>query len=508
MGKTLRFILGDQLSHNISSLKDIDPDKDIIFMCEVWDETRYVKHHKKKIAFLFSAMRHFSNELKDKGYEVDYVHLDDKANTGSFTNELKRAVNRHDADEVIVTFPGEYRVLEEIKSWSDELGIYVGIRDDDRFLATREEFADWAKGRKGLTMEYFYREMRRKHNILMDANGDPEGGEWNYDKQNRETLPDGVDLPSKTMFQADDVTEDVLKLVEEKFDNHFGDLRPFNFAVTRAEALRALNRFIEERLPNFGKYQDAMKEGKPFLFHSHISAYLNSGLLTPAEILEKAEAAYKDGHAPLNAVEGFIRQILGWREFIRGMYWHFMPDYEHKNFFHAQRKLPDFFWTANTKMNCMKQCIKETKENAYAHHIQRLMVIGNFCLLAGLSVEEVNEWYLIVYADAYQWVELPNVTGMILYADGGLLASKPYAASGSYINKMSDYCKNCDYKVSEKTGEAACPFNYLYWDFLDRNEDKLKGNHRLSMIYKSWEKRDSEIKKTIRENAAEFLKDL
>ncbi len=503
----LRIILGDQLSHSITALKDIDAQNDVIMMCEVMEEATYVKHHKKKIAFIFSAMRHFAEELREKGYNVRYTKLDDAENKGSFADEVAHAAQSIKPDKIIITEAAEYRVHEMIKSWESELNIPVEIREDDRFLCTHEEFKDWAENRKELRMEYFYREMRKKYNILM-KDGKPEGGEWNYDSMNRKTPKDGIKIPTQYTAQTDEITKSVIKLVSDKFNHHFGDIEPFFFAVTRDQALYALNKFIEERLSNFGDYQDAMIQGEPWLFHSHLSFYINCGLLLPLECIKAAEDAYNDKRAPLNAVEGFIRQILGWREYVRGIYWLKMPEYENLNHLNAEAPLPPLFWDAKTHMNCMRQCIKETKENAYAHHIQRLMIIGNFSLIAGLSPDEVNNWYMLVYADAYQWVELPNVTGMILYADGGLLASKPYAASGAYINKMSDYCKKCKYSVTKKNGPQACPFNYLYWDFLIRNEEKLSKNPRLRLSYKTISNMSEEKISAIKEDRSRFLNKL
>lgn len=502
--KTLRLILGDQLSQDISSLKDYQ-DGDVVVMCEVWEEATYVKHHKKKIAFLFSAMRHFAEELRLDGFDVQYTKLDDADNAGSFRGEVQRAVKRHRPDRIMVTFPGEYRVLEDMKRWEADFGIPVAIIDDDRFLCHPDEFKAWAQGRKSLRMEFFYREMRRKFNILMDGD-QPEGGAWNYDSQNRKTLSGGgLFMPQPVVHEPDAVTKEVIELVAQRFADHFGDLLPFYFAVTRDEALKVLETFVRERLPLFGDYQDAMIQGQPWLYHSHISFYLNCGLLSPLEAVRAAEAAYKSGKAPLNAVEGFVRQIIGWREYVRGIYWMEMPGYAEKNELQAHRPLPWFFWDAKTEMNCLKQCITETKQNAYAHHIQRLMVLGNFCLIAGIDPKLVNEWYLIVYADAYEWVEMPNVTGMILYADGGYLASKPYAASGAYINKMSDYCKGCWYNVQEKSGETACPFNYLYWDFLIRNQKILGSNPRLGISYKSISGMSEEKRKNIHSDSQKFF---
>lgn len=500
----LRVILGDQLSLSISSLCDINPNQDLVWMCEVNEEATYVKHHKKKIAFLFSAMRHFRDDLVSKGLQVHYTQLDDKDNAGSFYGEIQRAVDTHKPQKIIVTEPGEHRVLKNLQSWQNDFNIPVEIRDDDRFLCDHDFFENWAEGRKQFRMEYFYREMRRKYSILMEGD-QPVGGKWNYDSENRKPINDELHIPTTYTVKPDKITDEVLNLVENNFSDHFGDVKPFHFAVTRNQALKALDKFIQERLVSFGDYQDAMLQDEPWLYHSHISFYLNCGLLLPLECIEKAEQTYYDNSAPLNAVEGFIRQILGWREYVRGIYWLKMPEYEQENFLEATRKLPNLFWGAETKMNCLKQCVKETKENAYAHHIQRLMVLGNFALLTGLNPNEVNEWYLIVYADAFEWVEMPNVTGMILFADKGLLASKPYAASGTYINKMSDYCKSCHYNVKNKFGHDACPFNYLYWDFLSRNRSKLRTNQRLAMIYKTLDRMDEQKVKFMLHDSKQFL---
>lgn len=501
---TLRLILGDQLSDSISSLDGCDSSRDIILMCEVWNEATYVKHHKKKIAFLFSAMRHFAEELMRQNYKVEYTKIDDEENAGSFQGEIERILKKHDIKRLVVTYPGEYRVLQDMLQWQLAFGLPVEIRADDRFLCSLEDFEAWSKGRKQLRMEYFYREMRRKYDILMQQS-EPVGGQWNYDTENRKPPKTRLKVPPPFMGQIDSITQEVMHAVAERFNNHFGDLEPFYFAVTREDALKVLNLFIKERLASFGDYQDAMIEGEPWMYHSHISFYLNCGLLLPLECARAAEAAYLSGNAPLNAVEGFIRQIIGWREYVRGIYWLKMPDYAQKNFFEVTRPLPEFFWTSKTQMNCLHQCISETIQHAYAHHIQRLMVLGNFALLAGIDPKYVNEWFLIVYADAYEWVELPNVSGMVLFADGGYLASKPYAAGGSYINKMSDYYKHCSYKVSKKNGPDACPFNYLYWDFLDRNREKLRSNHRISMMYKTFDRMNDEKKNAIRDDSLRFL---
>ena len=500
-------VLGDQLSPNLAALRDGDPDRDRVLMAEVVEEATYVPHHKKKIAFVFAAMRAFAEELRDAGWQVDYICLDDPGNTGAIRSEVARAVKRHEACGVVITRPNEWRLAEDVAGWEADLDVPVAVPEDDRFLCSRAAFADWAEGRKQLRMEYFYREMRRKTGLLMDGD-DPEGGNWNYDSENRKPPGDDLDLPQPMRFDPDGQTGAVLDLVESRFDDHFGTLRPFWFPVTRSDAEAAFDHFVEHALPRFGDYQDAMLTDAPFLFHSVISPCLNVGLLDPLAVCKRVEKAYRDGHAPLNAAEGFIRQIIGWREFIRGVYWHKMPAYLDSNFLNAKRDLPDFYWTGDTDMACMKAAIGQTRDEAYAHHIQRLMVTGNFALLAGIDPAQVHEWYLAVYADAYEWVELPNVMGMALFADGGVLASKPYAASGNYINKMSDYCGSCRYKVTQKTGEGACPFNPLYWDFLLRNRDTLKGNPRLGAVYRTWGRMKSDKQDAYRESAAAVLEAL
>ena len=500
----LRLVLGDQLSHQIASLRDINIDTDIVLMAEVAAEATYVKHHKRKIAFLFAAMRHFAEELRRAGTTVIYRRLDDPDNGGCLESELLRVIESRQISKLVVTMPGEYRLMEIMKSWQSRFEFSVELREDDRFLSTLDRFTNWADGRRQLRMDFFYREMRRDHNILMDG-GEPIGGKWNFDSDNRESPIAGMVIPPPLQFVPDKITSDVLVLVAQRFADHFGDLNDFGFAVTREQALAVLDHFIDQRLPDFGKYQDAMILDEPWVYHSHIGFYMNSGLLLPAEVIAAAETAYHGGHAPLNSVEGFIRQILGWREFVRGIYWLKMPEYAELNFFEATRDLPEFYWSGDTKMLCMAQAVNATKKYAYAHHIQRLMVLGNFALLAGLSPRQVNEWFLIVYADAYEWVELPNVSGMVLFADGGYLASKPYAAGGAYINRMSNYCKHCHYKVSQKNGKTACPFNYLYWDFLIRNRTKLKDNARLGMMYRSLDRMDASKIAAVQNDADRFL---
>jgi deoxyribodipyrimidine photolyase-related protein len=500
----LRVLLGDQLSHSVSSLADIDTSNDVVLLCEVRNEAKRVSHHKKKIAFIFSAMRHFDAELQAAGVNTRYIQYDDPENAGSITGEVERAIAALHPDQVVITEPSEYAVLKEVQNWKERLSIPVAIHRDDRFLCTKATFYNWAKGRKQLRMEFFYREMRRKHGVLMDGD-QPEGGKWNYDAENRKPPKSGLEIPETYLSEPDSITQQVLDLVGREFDDHFGDLGRFHFAVTSSQAQQALDQFIRERLANFGDYQDAMLQGEPWMYHSHLSFYINCGLLTPLECIQKAEHAYRKGLVPLNAAEGFIRQLLGWREYVRGLYWLKMPAYVAENYLHAKRPLPQFYWSAATKMNCLRQCVLETKQNAYAHHIQRLMILGNFALLAGLNPEEVNNWFWIVYADAYQWVELPNVSGMILFADGGVVASKPYAASGAYINRMSNYCKSCSYKVSQKNGPSACPFNYLYWDFLLRQQNTLQNNPRMAMPYRTLAKMNTEKKDAVCADTRRFL---
>jgi deoxyribodipyrimidine photolyase-related protein len=356
-------------------------------------------------------------------------------------------------------------------------------------------------------MEYFYRQLRQEYGILMEQ-GQPAGGQWNFDRENRKPLPANRVMPTQPQFMPDEITLDVIKLVESHFGQHFGSLESFNHAVTREQALLQLSHFLDSSLPLFGDYQDAMRQDEPWLYHSLLSTSINLGLLNPLEVIQAAQEQWQQGQAPLNAVEGFIRQIMGWREYVRGLYWLHMPEYASRNYLNAYRSLPSFFWSADTDLNCLQQCISQTRDYAYAHHIQRLMVIGNFALLAGLDPEQVSRWYLEVYADAYEWVELPNVLGMVLFADGGEMASKPYAASGAYINRMSNYCKHCRYDVRRKSGPDACPFNYLYWDFMARHESLLSQNPRLGLTYRQLHKMDEEQQQVLQQSARIFLKSL
>ena len=489
----------------MSSLRRADRRRDVVLMAEIDEETRYVPHHRKKIAFIFSAMRHFAAELEASGWTVDYVKLRSRGNTGSFRGEVARALKRHRAESLLLTAPGEWRLTEEIAAWPQALGVDVEVLADDRFLCSRADFADWAEGRKRLRLEDFYRMMRRKTGLLMDKDG-PVGGRWNFDRDNRKPLPRRLDIPPPKTFKPDRMTAEVLDLVERAFPDNFGALAPFRLAVTRRQAVRAFDDFIENRLALFGDYQDAMAGHSPYLFHSLASMHINAGLLDPLAVCKKVERAYRRGRVPLNAAEGFIRQVIGWREFVAGIYWHEMPAYRESNFFAHHRPLPEFYWTGETEMACLAAAIGQTRDAAYAHHIQRLMVTGNFAMLAGVDPASVHEWYLAVYLDAYEWVELPNTLGMSQYADGGTLATKPYAASGRYIDKMSDYCGECRFDVKKRSGADACPFNALYWDFLARNRSKLKDNRRMALVYGTWDRMAEAEQRAIRRTARAIRK--
>ena len=496
-------MLGDQLTLDLAAIKRADKSKDIIIMAEADAEAEYVKHHPKKIAFIFSAMRHFADTLKASGWKVLYSKIDDPQNSHNIIGEILRYAEKVEANEVFVTKPGEWRLIELLENTP----LKVSIIEDDRFIASHAEFENWAHDKKALRMEFFYREMRRKTGLLMDGDK-PTGGKWNFDQEDRKSPPKEIISTEPSIFKHDEITDEVLALVNERYSSHFGEIYPFNYAVTPEDANIILDKFIHHSLPFFGDYQDAMMLNEPFLYHALISLYLNTGLLDPLETCRKVEEAFIKGDAPLNAVEGFIRQIIGWREYIRGIYFLKGPGYTDQNYLKAKRKLPSFYWSADTKMRCVSQAVLQTKKHSYAHHIQRLMVTGNFALLADVDPKEVHQWYLSVYIDAFEWVEAPNTLGMSQFSDGGLVASKPYISSGAYINRMSNYCKSCHYDVKDKLGDVACPFNALYWDFLIRHKDKFSSNPRMAQMYRNWERQDENMKTSTLAKAKKTLAEI
>ncbi len=465
-------------------------------MAEVRDEATYVRHHKQKIALIFAAMRSFALRLEGRGVTVRYVRIDDPANTHSIVGELHRALDDQPFAAVAITECGEWRLAEALAAFAGVAGVPVDIRQDTRFICSHDRFRRWASGKSQLRMEFFYREMRKDTGILLD-DGQPVGGQWNYDAENRKKLAKGTRPPGRLRITPDAVAQDAISDVARLFPDHFGDLDGFGWPTTAEQAEEVLADFLANVLPGFGDWQDAMANGEPWMWHSLISTSINLGLLDPLDVCRRAEAEYRAGRAPLNAVEGFIRQILGWREFVRGIYWLKMPEYRERNFLDADRTLPWFFWSGKTDMACVADTVATTKRNAYAHHIQRLMVTGNLAMLLGVHPDEVDDWYLVVYADAYEWVEMPNTRGMATFADGGIVGSKPYAASGAYIDRMSDYCAGCRYDVKAKAGEGACPFNRLYWGFLERNRARLRDNVRLAMPYRTLENFGPEKRKAL-----------
>lgn len=503
---TIVLILGDQLSPEMTSLRKTEQASTLVVMGEIKEEASYVWHHKKKLAFVFSAMRHFRDELIELGWRVDYLKYGEATTVESITDLLERALDLYPAAKVVVTEPGEYRLAEMLKG-DLKTSVAIEILPDERFICSSEKFGDWVRSRKLLRMEYFYRDMRRETGLLMDGEK-PIGGKWNYDTDNRHPANQGLIFKQPKKFENDQITLEVLDLIRREFAANFGELEPFWFATSRVQAEAAWQEFLVHSLPQFGDYQDAMLRDEKFLFHSVISHYLNIGLLDALDICKQVEEKYLNGQIPLNAAEGFIRQIIGWREYVRGIYWWRMPDYLDENYFSHNEALPDFYWTADTELKCLADSIGQTKKEAYAHHIQRLMLTGNFAMLIGVNPKLIHEWYLAVYADAYEWVELPNTLGMSQFADGGLLGSKPYAASGNYINKMSDYCSACKFKVKEKVGDSACPFNYLYWNFLIRNRNKLEHNQRLKLAYRSLDKMTVERVGEITASATEFIRSI
>ncbi len=499
----LVIVLGDQLDADSSALQGFDPTQDVVWMAEVAQESTHVWSAKQRIAVFLSAMRHFAQELRAQGLPLVYSRLGDAGNRGTLALELDKAIARLRPLALVLTAPGDWRVLQSLRDVAAARQLPLDLRDDMHFFSTVREFAAHAKGRKQLRLEYWYRELRHKHGILMDGTG-PVGGQWNFDADNRESFGKAGprDVPPPARFEPDPVTREVLALVDSEFADHPGALDSFGWPVTRAQALLALQAFIAQRLPQFGRYEDAMWSGEPWLYHSHLSCALNLKLLNPREVVHAAQEAFRTGHAPLASVEGFIRQVLGWREFVRGIYWLHMPQYLERNALDAQADLPGWYWTGETPMACLRDAITQTLEHGYAHHIQRLMVTGLYALLLGVKPQAVHAWYLAVYVDAVEWVELPNTLGMSQFGDGGLLASKPYVASGKYIQRMGNYCAGCRFDPALSTGDAACPFTTLYWDFLMRHEALLRKNPRMAMQLKNLSRLDLPARDAISAQAA------
>jgi len=503
----LVLVLGDQLNQDASAFTDFDPQQDAVWMAEVDEESTHVKSAKQRTTLFLSAMRHFAADLRQKDWHVIYSAIDARDNVGTLAGELNKAIANTRPTKLIMTAPGDWRVLQSLRSVASAHGLPLDIRDDTHFFSTVRDFTQHAAGRKQLRLEFFYRELRHKTGILMDGD-QPLGGQWNFDADNRGSFgkKGPGTLPPPSRFAPDAVTQEVIRLVQHRFANHPGSVDSFGWPVTRQQALKALHAFIAHRLPSFGLYQDAMWEGEVWLYHSHLSCALNLKLLNPREVLAAAVDALNQGHAPIEAVEGFVRQILGWREYVRGIYWMNMPGYVDLNTSNAHAPLPSFFWTGQTDMACLRDAIGQTLNHGYAHHIQRLMVTGLYALLLGVSPKEVHAWYLAVYVDAVEWVELPNTLGMSQYADGGLMASKPYVASGKYIDRMSNHCKGCRFNPAESIGETACPFTTLYWNYLNKHADSLAKNPRMLMQLKNLNRLSEETKLQISAQALQLLK--
>ena len=505
--RTLVIALGDQLDQNAAAFDGFDAKRDAVWMAEVTEESTHVWSSKVRTVMFLSAMRHFALDLRAGGRPLHYTRLDDSGNRGSLGAQLEADILRLRPSQLVMTAPGDWRVLESIKALAAARNLPLEIREDRHFFSAIDDFAAHAQGRKSLRMEYFYREQRKRHGVLMDSGGqgaEPAGGQWNFDADNREAFGAGGPgtVPPRTAFEPDTVTREVIALVNTRFAHHPGRLDDFAWPVTRAQALQALHAFTEERLPLFGRYQDAMWPGDPWLYHAHLAAALNLKLLNPREVVAAAEAAYRDGSAPLASVEGFIRQILGWREYVRGIYWTQMPQYLERNALDAQADLPAWYWTGATDMACLRDALAQTLSHGYANHIQRLMVTGLYALMLGVSPKQVHAWYLAVYVDAVEWVELPNTLGMSQYADGGVMGSKPYIATGKYIQRMSPHCKGCRYDPAQRSGASACPFTTLYWDFLMRHETMLAKNPRMALQVKNLARLTDVQKQAVKERAA------
>jgi len=501
--RSLIVVLGDQLDLDAAAFDGFDAAVDAVWMAEVGEESTHVWSSKPRTVMFLAAMRHFALDLQAAGRPLHYTQLDAPGNNGSLGERLQADIRRLRPARLVMTAPGEWRVLQAIKAVAVAHALSLDIREDRHFFCSVREFMDHAKGRKSLRMEFFYREQRKRHGVLMQDD-EPIGGRWNFDADNREAFGAGGPgaVPPRTAFEPDAVTLEVVALVNSRFAHHPGLLDGFSWPVTRAQALQSLQAFIQERLPLFGRYQDAMWPGDPWLYHSHLSAALNLKLLNPREVVAAAEAAHRDGQAQLASVEGFVRQILGWREYVRGIYWTRMPGYAERNALDAQEKLPAWYWTGATDMACLRDALVQTLTYGYANHIQRLMVTGLYALMLGVQPKQVHAWYLAVYVDAVEWVELPNTLGMSQYADGGVMGSKPYIATGKYIQRMSPHCKGCRYDPAQRSGDNACPFTTLYWDFLVRHQEMLTKNPRMALQVKNVARLTDAQKQAVNERAA------
>jgi len=507
MAKTLRLLLGDQLNHKHSWFDQTD-DEVLYFMAEMRQETDYVTHHIQKVVAFFSAMRNFSQWLQERGHSVIYYQLDHPDNEQDLTQNLEKLFKAHHSERFEYQLPDEYRLDQQLKEFSDSLELDSEAVDTEHFLTSRTDLETFFKGKKTYTMEYFYRDMRKKYDIMMANAKDPEGGKWNFDQSNRKKWKGAPEIPHERGFRKD--VSALCKMIEEAGVKTMGNIdeQQFNWPTSREDGLSVLNYFCSNLLKHFGDYQDAMDPDQIYLFHSRLSFAMNSKLLHPLEVIEKVIdhwRANKDD-IDISQVEGFVRQILGWREYMRGIYWMKMPGYRRSNKLDNQNELPDFYWTAETKMNCMHHAIKQSLDHAYAHHIQRLMITGNYALLTQTHPDEVDAWYLGIYIDALEWVEITNTRGMSQFADGGIVATKPYVSSGSYINKMSNYCSSCKYSVSKKTGDDACPFNSLYWNFLFEKREHFKNNQRMNMMMSMLDKKDPDELEQLVKRAQEIIK--
>jgi len=506
--RTLRLILGDQLNINHSWFKVVDEDVVYVLM-EVVSETSYVTHHIQKIVAFFLAMRCFCDELRKRGHRVEYLKFDDLSNAQNFPENIQRLLEQGRFELFEYQLPDEYRLDQLLSSFVSGLQIPAKLHDSEHFLTERLELREMFKGKKSYLMENFYRAMRRRTGILMEGE-QPVGGKWNFDLENRNKLPKGIVVPKAPEFQRD--VSDLVSMLKRMQVRTLGsiDAQNFPWPVTRQEGLELLKFFNAKLLDRFGEFQDALSTDEKFLFHSRLSFVLNSKLISPLEIVTAAvkEWQRRPEQISLPQIEGFVRQIIGWREYMRGIYWDRMPEFAEENYLEQTGELPQFYWTGETKMHCMQKAIGQSLENAYAHHIQRLMVTGNFALLAGVDPSQVDEWYLGIYIDAIEWVELPNTRGMSQFADGGIVATKPYISSANYLNKMSNYCKGCHYDHKRRSGENACPFNALYWNFLERHRDKLGSNPRMTMMYKLLDGIQPVEKTEILQTADSYLKNL